>query len=89
MNVVQFPDSISRMLRRLDLSESDLNALGRYGDERGARVKALMDFEIGALRRFWDGIGDNSFYHGPEGSFDCADIYSALTLKGDGEYCDV
>lgn len=37
----------------------------------------------------WDEIGDDSFYHGPEGNFDCVDIHSYLNMLGDGEYCAV
>ncbi len=36
------------------------------------------------VRRFWDQIGDDSFYHGPEGDFDCY-----LNMIGDGDYCAV
>lgn len=48
---------------------------GRYGKED--------------MRRFWDEIGDDSFYHGPEGSFDCADIHGYMNMTGDGSYCAV
>jgi hypothetical protein len=55
-----------------------------------ARITALFrKYERDTLRRFWDGVGDDSFYHGPEGDFDCADIHFYMNLKGDGEYCAV
>lgn len=42
------------------------------------------------MRRFWDGISDyDSFYHGPEGDFDCADIHGYMNMLGDGSYCAV
>lgn len=49
----------------------------------------LRRWDIPALRRFWDGIGENSFYEGPEGMFDCSDIHRVLNEKGDGVYCAV
>jgi hypothetical protein len=42
-----------------------------------------------AMRHFWDNCGDDSFYHGPEGSFDCEDIHSYMNMTGDGRYCAV
>lgn len=41
------------------------------------------------VRRFWDEVGDDSFYHGPEGDFDCADIHFFMNLSGDRDYCAV
>lgn len=41
------------------------------------------------VRRMWDAVGDDSFYHGPEGDFDCADIHGYLNMIGDGAYCAV
>jgi hypothetical protein len=41
------------------------------------------------MRRFWDGIGEDSFYTGPEGYFDCEDIHLYMNLCGDGSYCAV
>ena len=41
------------------------------------------------LRKLWDGVGDDSFYSGPEGEFDCADIHFFMNLTGDGAYCAV
>ena len=42
------------------------------------------------IRRFWDEVSDaDSFYHGPEGDFDCADIHAYLNIIGDGHYCAV
>lgn len=41
------------------------------------------------MRRFWDEVGDDSFYHGPEGDFDCADIHGYMNIIGDGAYCAV
>lgn len=76
-------------MRRMNLSDADLRALDQYAADRGGRVLGLMDYDVTTLRRFWDNVGDNSFYEGPEGSFDCADIWSALTQKGDVEYCAV
>ena len=38
----------------------------------------------------WDAIGDDSFYHAPDGaSFDCVDIHSYMNMLGDGAYCAV
>lgn len=52
-------------------------------------MATLNAMDVPTLRRLWDGVGDDSFYDGPEGSFDCADIHLALNLKGDGAYCAV
>lgn len=52
-------------------------------------LNELRVFDIPTLRRFWDEVGDNSFYEGPEGEFDCADIHRVLNEKGDGYYCAV
>ena len=52
-------------------------------------LNELRAFSISDLRRFWDEVGDNSFYEGPEGMFDCADIHWVLNEKGDGQYCAV
>lgn len=41
------------------------------------------------MRKFWDGLGGDSFYDGPEGSFDCADIHGYMNMIGDGRYCAV
>lgn len=55
-----------------------------------ARITTLFrKYERDALRRFWDGVGEDSFYHGPEGDFDCADIHFYMNLTGDGAYCAV
>lgn len=54
-----------------------------------ARLTALRVYGVADLRRFWDEIGDNSFYEGPEGMFDCSDIHRVLNEKGDGYYCAV
>lgn len=57
---------------------------------RHKQIMAELDaMDIPTLRRLWDEVGDDSFYEGPEGSFDCADIHLALNLKGDGLYCCV
>lgn len=53
------------------------------------RIDALMAFDIPTLRRMWDNIGDDSYYDGPEGSHDIADIWRVLNMKGDGRYCAV
>lgn len=53
-------------------------------------LNSLRRFSIDDLRRFWDGVSDDtSFYEGPEGSFDVADIHRVLNEKGDGYYCAV
>lgn len=49
----------------------------------------LMRLDVATLRRMWDGVGEDSFYHGAEGTFDCSDIHTALNRKGDGIYCAV
>ena len=55
-----------------------------------ATISRVMAFDVPTLRRMWDEINDDdSFYHGAEGDFDCADIHRALNLKGDGIYCAV
>jgi len=54
------------------------------------RVKDMFrSFTKDDLRRFWDGVGDDSFYTGPEGAFDCADIHFYMNMTGDGSYCAV
>lgn len=54
------------------------------------RVKEMFrGFSREDMRRFWDGIGDDSFYVGPEGEFDCEDIHFYMNLTGDGSYCAV
>ena len=54
------------------------------------RVRTLFSGYSGdQVRRFWDEVGDDSFYHGPEGDFDCADIHFFMNLTGDGAYCAV
>lgn len=52
-------------------------------------MATLNAMDIPTLRRLWDGFGDDSFCHGPEGSFDCEHVHLALNLKGDGAYCAV
>lgn len=49
----------------------------------------LRRWDTPFLRRFWDEVGDNSFYEGPEGKFDCSDIHRVLNERGDGAYCAV
>jgi hypothetical protein len=54
------------------------------------RVKEMFrGFSKDDMRKFWDGVGDDSFYSGPEGEFDCADIHFFMNLSGDGSYCAV
>lgn len=73
--VIQFPGSIFRGPTK-ESYESRLRRIfaGRSKED---------------MRRFWDSIGDDSFYHGPEGDFDCADIHGYMNMIGDGEYCAV
>jgi len=53
-------------------------------------LNELRPYSIADLRRFWDEVSDEtSFYEGPEGMFDCADIHTVLNEKGDGYYCAV
>jgi len=53
-------------------------------------LNELRPYSIADLRRFWDEVSDEtSFYEGPEGLFDCADIHTVLNEKGDGYYCAV
>lgn len=57
-------------------------------NRRHNQIMAELDaMDIPTLRRLWDEVGEDSFYTGPEGSYDCADIHLALNLKGDGLYC--
>lgn len=54
------------------------------------RVKDMFrGFSKDEMRSFWDGVADDSFYTGPEGEFDCADIHFYMNLTGDGAYCAV
>lgn len=57
--------------------------------ERNRLAKMFAGMSISDMRRFWDGCGDDSFYHGPEGDFDCADIHGYMNMLGDGRYCAV
>lgn len=85
-NVVSFPGLVGRTARRAGMSEAAFNdALAQFAEGRDARVRALMAFDVPALRTMWDNVGENSFC----GDADCADIHAALTLKGDGDYCAV
>lgn len=88
-NVVKFPDSLDRMIKRLNFGQADWDALAAYGENGETRREELRPFSVGQLRHFWDNIGDNSFYEGPEGMFDCADIHAVMNEKGDGIYCAV
>lgn len=64
-----------------------------YGPSGIKERKRLLDMFKGynkmAMRYFWDNCGDDSFYHGPEGHFDCSDIHSYMNMTGDGIYCAV
>lgn len=54
------------------------------------RVRQMFQgFSKEDMRKFWDGVGDDSFYSGPEGEFDCEDIHFFMNLNGDGSYCAV
>lgn len=57
--------------------------------ERTRLAKMFVGMSTVDMRRFWDGVGDDSFYHGPEGDFDCADIHGYMNMLGDGTYCAV
>lgn len=65
----------------------------RYGprnpDERHRLARMFAGRSKDDMRRMWDAIGDDSFYHGPDGDFDCADIHSYMNMIGDGGYCAV
>lgn len=65
----------------------------KYGPARSAeRLRLHRMFKgmsLTDLRRVWDNVGDDSFYTGPEGSFDCADIHGYMNMLGDGAYCAV
>lgn len=69
------------------------NVLGAYGPFGSADRKRLIGLFKGydriSMRYFWDRIGDDSFYHGLEGDFDCADIHGYMNMIGDGDYCAV
>ncbi|QTC88120.1 hypothetical protein [Brevundimonas pondensis] len=53
------------------------------------RIDALMAFDVPTLREIWDNIGDDSYYDGPHGCHDIADVYRVMNMKGDGHYCAV
>ena len=58
--------------------------------DRQRRLHDLFGHHTRAdVRRFWDEVSDDSFYHGPEGDFDCDDIHGYLNLIGEGLYCAV
>jgi len=57
--------------------------------ERMRLAKMFRGRSVEDMRRFWDCIGDDSFYHGSEGDFDCADIHGYMNMLGDGAYCAV
>lgn len=57
--------------------------------ERKRLAKMFAGKSKDDMRRFWDGCGDDSFYHGPEGDFDCEDIHGYMNMIGDGVYCAV
>jgi hypothetical protein len=61
----------------------------RYVCEEQRVSRLFAPYSISDMRRFWDQCGEDSFYHGPEGSFDCADIHRRLNELGDGAYCAV
>lgn len=89
-NVSKFPSPIERALKSTGLSIDQINeGLAAFDQGRGERIAVLMAMEVHTLRYMWDNVGDNSFYEGPEGSHDCAEIWMALGAKGDGEYCAV
>lgn len=58
----------------------------RIADEQ---LTELRNHDVHTLRYMWDNIGDNSFYEGKEGKFDCQFIHQVLNEKGDGYYCAV
>jgi len=57
--------------------------------ERRRLAEMFAGYSVEDMRRFWDNVGDNSFYHGPEGDFDCAEIHGYMNMLGDGSYCAV
>ena len=66
--------------------------LAQIGAERihAAVLDHLRQFDVPKLRHFWDNVSDiDSYYDGPEGSFDWFDIHRVLNEKGDGYYCAV
>lgn len=74
------------------MANHNATALGRFifSEMEVIRVKKLFaPYSKADLRRFWDQVGDDSFYGGPEGSFDCADIHFYMNLTDDGSYCAV
>ena len=66
-------------------SFEDLKRCQAHEDELD-RLRAL---DIPTLRIMWDEVGDDSYYTGPLGDADCADIHRVLNEKGDGYYCAV
>lgn len=88
-NVVKFPHPLVTALKRAGIGPAEWAALAAYGENGEARREELRPFSVDQLRYFWDNIGDNSFYEGPEGMFDCADIHAVMNEKGDGYYCAV
>lgn len=66
----------------------------KYGptasDARARLSRMFVGKSVADMRVMWDGIGDDSFYHAPDGSmYDCADIHSYMNMLGDGVYCAV
>jgi len=90
-NVTKFPTPMERALKSTGLSIDQINeGLARYEEGQESRMEVLMAMEVHTLRYMWDNVSDDtSFYEGPEGSHDCAEIWMALNAKGDGQYCAV
>jgi hypothetical protein len=66
----------------------------RYGPQREADRRQLARMfagkSVAEMRYMWDNIGDDSFYHSPDGlAYDCSDIHSYMNMIGDGVYCAV
>ena len=58
--------------------------------ERHRLARLFAGRSVDDMRRFWDNVSDHdSFYHGPEGEFDCSDIHGYMNMIGDGRYCAV
>lgn len=97
--IIQFPapKPVQAAIQYVSLEEmfsvlTKRKTLAQIGAERihAAVLDHLRQFDVPNLRRFWDNVSDiDSYYDGPEGSFDCADIHRILNEKGDGHYCAV
>lgn len=57
--------------------------------EHEKRLDEIRKYDTDDVLVFWSNLGDSSFYEGPEGLFDCADIYMVLSERGHADKCDI